>query len=196
MRFFLSGPRIMGIRPGVIFSGQDVARLMSSPSSAAAPERVSTDGFVYAITNMSGQVKIGVSIDPLARLAQLQTASHAPLTLAYAGISPSTGYEIEARAHEVLGKHRMQGEWFNIPVAVAVAALAGAAEELNIPLLRVDPSRIAEGLAIVKDQSATTKPKRGFLLTALLWTARILLTLLLVAIAGFVALYIQYMMTH
>ena len=91
MRFFLIGPRILGIQ------GQ------------------------------AGHHKIGVSTDPIARLAQLQTGSPVPLRFAYIGATRSNGYNIEAAAHALLDAHRQEGEWFLVPASIAIGATSARA---------------------------------------------------------------------
>ena len=65
---------------------------------------------VYFIANSrSGAIKIGHSINPVARLKGLQTAS--PDILTILGHAPGTVAD-EHRLHLSLQRHRLQGEWF------------------------------------------------------------------------------------
>jgi hypothetical protein len=45
---------------------------------------------------------------------------------------------LERRSHEILARHRMSGEWFNIDIASAVAAVMEAAADLKIELVPYD----------------------------------------------------------
>jgi hypothetical protein len=105
MRFYLSGPRILGIRPGVSFDANDLRRF-AAPS---APRAAVQGSFVYVVKGDHGRVKIGVSTDPSSRLASLQTGSPFPLEFAFVGVSPGNGYDIEAAAHAMLGHMRVSG---------------------------------------------------------------------------------------
>ena len=74
-----------------------------------------------------------------ARLAQLRTASAVPLTIAYVGALRCAGYAVEAEAHRTLASYRQNGEWFNYPVDMAVAAISAAAYRLGEPIASGDP---------------------------------------------------------
>lgn len=87
----------------------------------------STAKFVYVIGANADHHKIGVSINPEFRLAQLQTASPLPLRLAYTTAEMLDAAErIEAHAHWLLRDCRLSGEWFHIGVEDALKAVAAA----------------------------------------------------------------------
>lgn len=67
---------------------------------------------VYFIQSLGpgSPIKIGVTKDPRARLAQLQTASPYPLSLI--GVIPKSGRRVEADLHRRFGEYRITGEWF------------------------------------------------------------------------------------
>jgi hypothetical protein len=66
---------------------------------------------VYAIqAGMDGPVKIGVSVAPLSRMAQMQTGM--PETLRILAFIPGTRDD-ERNLHVRLAKHRIRGEWFH-----------------------------------------------------------------------------------
>jgi hypothetical protein len=98
-----------------------------------------TGSFVYVIEGQAGHHKIGVSTDPIARLAQLQTGSPVPLRFVYIGVTSSTGYAIESRAHELLDAYRKQGEWFLVPASIAIGATLEAAMRLGEPIQQCRP---------------------------------------------------------
>lgn len=80
-----------------------------------------------------GHVKIGVSRDPLRRIAELQTGNPHPLLLLgllASGVTQAEARKVEAEAHTRHAVHRLEGEWFNLPNP---AALLG------------DPNRDASG---------------------------------------------------
>jgi hypothetical protein len=131
-RFWISGPRILGIRPGISF------RLGEFPRTPS-PRRRLSGSFIYIIRGDHGLIKIGISSNPTARLAQLRAASAVPLAIAYVGALRCNGYAVEAAAHETLAGYRQNGEWFNCPVDMAVAAIGVAAYRLGEPLASGDP---------------------------------------------------------
>jgi hypothetical protein len=81
MRLWISGPRILGIRPGISFR---LDELLRRPS----PRRQLHGCFVYVVQADNGNVKIGVTSHPETRLAQIQTGiSH---RINYAFIAPTS----------------------------------------------------------------------------------------------------------
>jgi hypothetical protein len=139
VRFWLAGPRILGMRLGISFRPDELLR---KPS----PRRQSQGSFIYIIRSDHGLIKIGISSNPNARLAQLSTASAIPLKLAYVGALRGSGYAIEAEAHRTLAAYRRSGEWFNCPTDMAVAAIGAAAYRLGEPIASID-TRLAGEVA-------------------------------------------------
>lgn len=125
MRFWVSGPRIGFFRPGVSF-GSGYGR-RPQRASYVRPQGV----FLYVIESANNTVKVGFSSNPEARLATLQTGSGFPLSLAYVAAC-SSPEAVERRAHELLARHRLQGEWFDCTADAAVGALNMAAHQLGI----------------------------------------------------------------
>jgi T5orf172 domain len=145
-RFYLLGPRIFGIRPGISFRPDELLR-------KPPPRRQLQGSFIYVIRGDHGMLKIGVSTNPSARLAQLRTSSPFKLSFAYMGALRCNGYAVEAAAHETLAGYRQNGEWFNCPVDMAVAAIAAATYRLGEPIASGDP-RLAD--EIVRRVAAET----------------------------------------
>jgi hypothetical protein len=123
MRFWLSGPRFIGIRPGVSFQPSDLR--------TRTPAMRSASSYVYVIKDDHNNVKIGVTKNPPARLAQLRTGSS--IKLDYAFLAPTSGdpYAIEQAAHAILDRYRLNGEWFDVSPELAISAVAGAAAKLG-----------------------------------------------------------------
>jgi hypothetical protein len=144
-RFWISGPRILGIRPGISFRLGEFSRGPSPRNRArrAGFIRQLQGSFIYIIRGDHGLLKIGISSNPSERLAQLRTASAVPLTIAYVGALRCDGYSVEAEAYRTLAGCRLEGEWFNCPVDMAVAAIAAAAYRLGEPIASGDP-RLAD----------------------------------------------------
>lgn len=109
---------------------------MSRPAAGRPPN--ATPELIYVIEGQDGLVKIGVSGDPLARLAQLQTASHAPLRIAYsAAVRSGNAFGLERAVHATLDRYRQSGEWFAVPARGAVAAIAAASHEIGDPIVEI-----------------------------------------------------------
>lgn len=79
---------------------------------------MSNAGFVYAISNGRGAVKIGWSSDPWRRLRELNT--HDAATCFLLGATPGTR-EHEKEAHKLLSRWRILGEWFDMTARPVLA---------------------------------------------------------------------------
>jgi hypothetical protein len=141
---------------------------------------------VYVIRDGRDHVKIGVSKDPIRRIAQLRATSTAPLSFAYIGVTPSEGYDIERGAHVALAGHRINGEWFNVRADEAVAAIAGAAFRLGYPILQLSADQAARTVARARAEDAmAARPKHGGGMAILLLIGMVVLAMVLLAgIAG------------
>jgi hypothetical protein len=72
---------------------------------------------VYFIkpVGMSGPIKIGVSVNPAARLADLQPCSPVPLEI----VAQMPGdFTVERSLHEAFRDHHSHGEWFRVSVGL------------------------------------------------------------------------------
>jgi hypothetical protein len=183
MRFFFSGPRIFGIRPGVIFGASDFMR--RPKTTQTKPAEPITGSFLYVIRGDHNLVKIGVSTNPNARLAQLRTASAFPIDFSYIAVTPGTGFDIEQGAHAMLASHRCNGEWFDVQPEIAVAAIAGAAHKLGQPILPVTPEVASQILQIAGNTQTASDGKYVF--DGLPWWLRWPLQIVCGAICGVVA---------
>jgi hypothetical protein len=142
MRFFFTGPRILGIRPGISFGASDFRRLTRPRRDVAASQM--TGSFVYVISNGIGGHKIGSSTDPIQRISSLQTGSAHELKFAYIGVTPGTGFNVEHAAHDLLDQHRIHNEWFNVPASIAVGAVIGVPQRLGEPIQQVSPQMVPQ----------------------------------------------------
>lgn len=173
MHFFFTGPRTLGIRPGVVLGAADFRsrRSLESPIEGS---------FIYIIQARERLVKIGVTTDPRARIASLQTGSPYPLTFAAITATPGTGYDIEADAHLLLQRYQLEGEWFNVSPTVALAAVEAAARGLQQPLLRVSLDRVDKILAIAQNAPQGSRARPGWLFLRIIAGALIGVTVALV----------------
>lgn len=71
---------------------------------------------VYAIRSGSGEIKIGISVDPQRRLSSLQTASPTELEL-LATANPDSAKAVETAIHNQFDQYQTTGEWFELPEA-------------------------------------------------------------------------------
>ena len=183
MRFFFTGPRILGLRPGISFGPSDFRKL----SRQNAPLGVSgmTGSFVYVIKGSAGHHKIGVSTDPIARLSALQTGSHEELDFAYIGVTPGSGYAIERAAHDLLQDRRRSGEWFAVPASIAIGAVIEAAGRVGEAIQQVPAGAVPQIISLASQPEAAAR--RG-VHPFWKWTLGVLLVMLaaLIAIAIFV----------
>lgn len=140
MRFFLFGPRFMGIRPGVSFSPNDLVSRNQASSQI-------TGSFVYVLRGDHNMVKIGVTTNPAARLATLRTGSAFPIDFAFLAATPGDGFDIEQAAHAILSRQRVNGEWFDVSPEMAIAAVTGASAKLGRQLLPTDEQTATKALA-------------------------------------------------
>jgi Meiotically up-regulated gene 113 len=185
MRFFFIGPRILGVRPGISFGLNELLRLATKPQRKSAESM--TGSFVYVIRGDHSLVKIGVSTNPNARLAQLRTASAFPIDFSYLAVTPGTGFNIEQGAHAMLASHRCAGEWFDVAPEMAVAAIAGAAHKLGQPILPVTAD-VAEQILRIAANGSGPSSNNQYLFDGLPWWLRLPLQMVGGAICGVMAL--------
>jgi hypothetical protein len=185
MRFFFFGPRILGIRPGISLGASDFRRAFGSTTSTVRGRGAMTGSFVYVIEGHAGHHKIGVSTDPIARLAQLQTGSPVPLRFAYIGVTSNSGYEIEQSAHALLDAHRKEGEWFLVPASIAIGATIEAANRLSQPIQQVQPEMVPEIIRLstqpLPDPNAPSAARRALEWTIFAVVAIVVWTIMILA---------------
>jgi len=146
VRFFFSGPRIFGIRPGVILSPAELGLGRGVQRQAQRP----VEGFVYVISGDHGRVKIGITANPAARIASLRTASAFPLSFAFIGAVMDSAFAVEQEAHRLLAGHRGDGEWFQTSPEMAIAAIWGAAATLGDKIVGLNEAEAAKAVALVQ----------------------------------------------
>ncbi|WP_439398719.1 GIY-YIG nuclease family protein [Bradyrhizobium sp. PMVTL-01] len=139
-----------------------------------------TGSFVYVIKGVGNHHKIGVSTDPIARLATLQTGSHEPLDFAYIGVTSGTGFSIERAAHDLLAAYRASGEWFAVPASIATGAVIEAAGRVGEPIQQVPPQLVPTIIQMASQPEAPA-PRRVHPFWK--WALAILLVLLAALIA-------------
>lgn len=174
MRFFFSGPSILGIRPGVIFGFRDLKRIFKDkPSANHLPK-----SFIYVIEGEGGKHKIGISADPIRRLSELQTGSPVPLKLSFIATSATRDViEVEAYTHNLLKNYNTSGEWFQVPASIAIGAIFEIANRLGHEIQQVRPETVPAVIALSKTTSKQAPWIYRhpflfiFLLTLVIWLA-------------------------
>lgn len=81
--------------------------------------------YVYVLGADRGPYKVGFSKNPMRRLSVIQSTHDKPLKLVFSQrvASPSS---VERRAHCLLRKHRLGGEWFDAPLDEIISAICAA----------------------------------------------------------------------
>lgn len=93
--------------------------------------------FVYVVGPDIGPKKIGIAKNARGRLSQYKTHNVQNVDLLYSINCPSDkAKRIEKSVHALLGQHRDHGEWFNISLEKAKAAIRKVAKEESQPLLQ------------------------------------------------------------
>jgi len=84
---------------------------------------------IYVMESEVG-VKIGISKNPDERLRQITNASGMQVSLRHTRDHESA-YAVEQNAHKILADKRLNGEWFNVTVNEAIAAIDEAASAIE-----------------------------------------------------------------
>jgi hypothetical protein len=119
------------------------------------------DQVVYILTVPSGYCKIGIATDAERRLRELQTGNHEKISLFGATMPSLDGNGVNAAAmesliHKLLGAHRVQGEWFQVPEERLYMAWKQAWLQLARPKVIQRWKRVRFGEDVVKFQRAAT----------------------------------------
>ena len=85
--------------------------------------------FVYVAGDQNGALKIGISFNPTQRLTQLQHTS--PLVLHHQTSVSGSARSVERVAHLLLSEKRLRGEWFDVSIEEAIAAVELAVEAVE-----------------------------------------------------------------
>jgi hypothetical protein len=191
MRLFFLGPRIFGIRPGISVRPGELLNFDAKAFRRSHPPEMK-GSFLYVFKGDHNLAKVGVSTNPDARLAQLRTASPFPIDYAFVGVTPGAGYDIERVAHGILAGHRCNGEWFDVPPEMAVAAVHTAANRIGQPLQPLEPWMVAEIHRIGALEDAVTARARPPVGLRFLWR---LFQIIVGALVVLITIGVIWMMT-
>lgn len=137
MRLIAFGPRFLGLRWGVSLGRRDFEKIFAR--GAAKANDPDTGSFLYVVRGDHNRVKIGITANPNARLAQLQTGSAFPLEFAWIGAPQGQAIGIEYDAHQMLANYRHSGEWFEVAPDAAVGAICASAQRRGMNILSCTP---------------------------------------------------------
>lgn len=81
--------------------------------------------FLYVIGTDTGPVKIGISSNPMGRLATIQTGCHSKVWLWFVGPVQTKERAVmhEKAIHKDHGHRRLAGEWFDMDVDEGIEAI-------------------------------------------------------------------------
>lgn len=90
--------------------------------------------FVYIIAAGDMAHKIGIATEPWKRIRELQVGNPVKLNILFCAEvdTEDRARRIELRAHQDLGPHRLEGEWFNVDGAAAYAAVTQVIDQLLV----------------------------------------------------------------
>lgn len=162
MRLWFSGPRIMGVRTGISIPLNQMKAKQKNVGQTVE------GSFVYVVRGDHNMVKIGVTTNPRARLAQIRTGSAFPVGFAMIGATPGNGYDLEEEAHRLLHARRVNGEWFDVTPEVAIGAVMSAATKLKQPIQLVPDVDTADRVLKIASGESDKGSGRS-LFTMLLW---------------------------
>lgn len=157
MRLIAFGPRLLGLRWGVSLGRRDLEKIFNR-GGTAQPFNPDTGSFLYVVRGDHGRVKIGITSNCNARLAQLQTGSAYPLEFVWIGAPSGQAVGIEYDAHQMLANYRQNGEWFEVAPDAAVGAISAAAQRRGVNILGCTPE-LAERIRQVG--SSPSKPRKS-----------------------------------
>jgi hypothetical protein len=165
MRFYLRGPRILGVRPGVSFGPNDFRKKPSPRRKAPAASKQMTGGFVYVLRDESGRHKIGLSTDPIDARIQLQSGSAERLSFAYVGVAPDETYiEIGRAACDLLEQQKITtggSEWFRVSSSIAIGSVIEAAGRVGAPIQQVSEEIVSQIIFRASQPEAAPRARLG-----------------------------------
>lgn len=112
---------------------------MRADEIAAEARAVHNSEFLYVIGIQGNQAfKVGRSLDPVKRMANLQCAIPLNLVLEAAFcVASSSAVQLERAAHQALAEDSLRGEWFKADLAKIVETINRCAAEIQAPI--IDP---------------------------------------------------------
>lgn len=119
------------------------------------------NGYVYAISNGRGAVKIGWTTNPSSRLAKLAALS--PDSLSVVALKRGSVRD-EKKAHRELAEHRIRGEWFDAQADPVKAFVSSMGTTDGCDVGPVVSSEIAVAIKEWRKRSGITQVEAGKIL--------------------------------
>jgi hypothetical protein len=94
------------------------------------------------VMEMDGRIKVGRAADPHRRRATLRSSAPSEINLLFATGIRDDGSLVESVAHKLLSAKRLQGEWFGVTAAEAIAAVNDAVLLVDAGLAETHPTSI------------------------------------------------------
>lgn len=147
----------------------------SNPSSRTIQRRRKPTKLYFVHAPQSGRLKIGISVEPLARFAAIKTGAGEPLELLgwtdYSHCRPEEVRALEQELHAAFAPWRLEGEWFEalpdiLQFAHETRDPETAPQRRDLPVIDpdayVDPRRpvIPDGVAAPKGDSRKARMER------------------------------------
>lgn len=89
-------------------------------------------GSIYVFRSENGLLRIGMSSDPTALLAELQAVSAFPLSLEFVHAAPHVdGRRFESEVHKILGPRSSDGKWFSCDLVTAANAISESLSDIE-----------------------------------------------------------------
>ena len=125
---------------------QQYQRIMREKAVQPLPETISLSYaeadvmYIYVISAAENVVKVGISLNPKARLSHLQIACPTKLKIEHVyAVNIHGAQHLERATHERLSGNLMRGEWFRVPASKAADAI-----ECVSGIMRIEAKRVPQ----------------------------------------------------
>ena len=144
---WLSRKLLSGLRQGLSIP---IAQLFTTSHGArkARPGTRERLELMYVIAGSSRGIRLECSVNPLARLLDLQGASpKETLSIAWAGTAGASARAVLTTAFDILARQARADGWLTTDADTAIAAITSASFRLQVPTISIDPKRLNETAA-------------------------------------------------
>jgi predicted GIY-YIG superfamily endonuclease len=98
---------------------EQVNKRLSNIYNARNQKSSDNSCYVYLIKEIhTNNTKIGISVNPEARIKQLNSSSHLEIIFKRKFSSRDEAFVAERKAHKVLKEHKIRNEWFNLDITL------------------------------------------------------------------------------
>lgn len=114
IRYKIIADVLNGFKNSSVFSVFELIKTMDV-------EDLDPNMYVYVVKeSVSGRYKIGISKDPTRRVKELNVGNPEPLVLIHAYQARDAHYKSESLAHSLFSSHRLEREWFDSYIDLAL----------------------------------------------------------------------------